>query len=225
MSPSSRDVQLVLVSLRLYPSSIFPIPSHAAAYSSVPALVHSPASLSGPSPRERATPSRQSSQRSQFKSSLLAEQVSGSDSDVLGLEFDVVEVSSGDEGSRSPASPSSVDAEEKIVDVIVDSPAQEVPSSQPSGRVLSLTPGSGPVIRPSSEASPAAGPIPVSGQALLQTPSDTSAAPRTHSRPGVVIVSIFAPGFDPCSTIPSTDIPVPVHGVQLIVRSSAKLPQ
>ncbi|KAG6949956.1 hypothetical protein JG688_00014413, partial [Phytophthora aleatoria] len=130
------------------------------------------------------------------------EQEYASDSDVLGLEFEVVEVSSGDEGSQSPAAPSSGDAEEKIEDVIVDSPAQEVPSSQPSGRVLSLTPGSGPVIRPSREASPAAGPIPVSSQTLLQTPSDT-----------VVIVSTFAPGFDPRSTIPSTDIPVPAHGV------------
>ncbi|KAG3072430.1 hypothetical protein PI124_g3262 [Phytophthora idaei] len=204
---------------------MFPIPSHAAASSSVPASVHSPASLSGPSLRERATPSRQSSQRSQFKSSLFAEQESASDGDVLGLEFEVVEVYSGDEGSRSPAAPSSGDAEEKIEDVIVDSPAQEVPSSQPSGRVLSLAPGSGPVIRPSTEASPTAGPIPASSQALLQTPSDPSAAPRTHSRPGVVIVSTFAPGFDFRSTIPSTDIPVPVHGVQPIVRSSAKLPQ
>ncbi|RAW25897.1 hypothetical protein PC110_g17692 [Phytophthora cactorum] len=114
--------------------------------------------------------------------------------------------------------------EEKTEDVTVDSPVQEVPSSQPSGRVLSLTPGSGPVIWPSSEASPAAGPIPVSSQALLQTPSDTSAAPLTLSRPGVVIVSTFTPGFDPRSTIPSSDIPVPVHGVQPTVRSSEKLP-
>ncbi|KAG3057678.1 hypothetical protein PI125_g25360 [Phytophthora idaei] len=203
---------------------MFSVPSHAAASSSVPASVHSPASLSDPSPRERATPSRQSSQRSQFKSSLLAEHESASDSDVLGLESEVVEISSGDEGSRSPAVPSSGDVEEKTEDVIVDSPVQEVPSSQSSGRVLSLTPGSGPVIRLSSEASPADGPIPVLRQAPLQTPSDTSAAPLTHSRPGVVIVSTFTPGFDPRSTIPSPDIPVPVHGVQPIVRSSAKLP-
>ncbi|KAG3062679.1 hypothetical protein PI125_g24488 [Phytophthora idaei] len=132
---------------------MFLVPSHAAASSSVPASAHSPASLSDPSPRERATPSRQSSQRSQFKSSLLAEHESASDSDVLGLESEVVESSSGDEGSRSPAVPSSGDVEEKTEDVTVDSPVQEVPSSQPSGRVLSLTPGSGPVIRLSSEAS------------------------------------------------------------------------
>ncbi|KAG3235242.1 hypothetical protein PI124_g19723 [Phytophthora idaei] len=214
----------VKVSLRLYPSSMFPVPSHAAASSSVPALAHSPAYLSVPSPRERATPSRQSSQRSQFKSSLLAEQESASDSDVLGLESEVVEISSGDEGSRPPGVPSSSDVEEKTEDVTVNSLAQEVPSSQPSGRVLSLTPGSGPVIRLSNAASPAAGPIPVPSQAPLQTPSDTPAAPLTHSRPGVVIVSTFTPGFDPRSTIPSSDIPVPVHGVQPIVRSSAKLP-
>ncbi|KAG3162749.1 hypothetical protein PI124_g6356 [Phytophthora idaei] len=203
---------------------MFSVPSHAAASSSVPASVHSPASLSDPRPRERATRSRQSSQRSQFKSSLLAEQESASDSDVLGLESEVVEISSGDEGSRSPAVPSSGDVEEKTEDVTVDSPVQEVPSSQSSGRVLSLTPGSGPVIRLFSEASPAAGSIPVPSQAPLQTPSDTSSAPLTHSRPGVVIVSTFTPGFDPRSTIPSSDIPVPVHGVQPIVRSSAKLP-
>ncbi|KAG3232753.1 hypothetical protein PI124_g22168 [Phytophthora idaei] len=190
----------VKVSLHLYPSSMFPVPSHAAASSSVPALAHSPASLSGPSPRERATPSRQSSQRSQFKSSLLAEQESASDSDVLGLESEVVETSSGDEGSRSPAVPSSGDVEEKIEDVTVDLPVQEVTTS------------------------PAAGPIPVPSQAPLQTPSDTSAAPLPQSRPGVVIVSTFTPGFDPRSTILSSDIPVPVHGVQPIVRSSAKLP-
>ncbi|KAG3136363.1 hypothetical protein PC128_g25913 [Phytophthora cactorum] len=214
----------VKVGLRLYPSSMFPVPSHAAASSSVPASAHSPASLSGPSPRERATPSRQSSQRSQFKSSLLAEQESASDSDVLGLESEIVEVSSGDEGSRSSAAPSSGDVEEKTEDVIVDSPVQEVPSLQPSGCVLYLTPGSGPVIRPSSEASPAAGPIPAPSQAPLQTPSDTSAAPLSHSRPGVVYLSTFTPGFNPRSTIPASDIPVPVHGVQPIVRSSAKLP-
>ncbi|KAG4053972.1 hypothetical protein PC123_g10901 [Phytophthora cactorum] len=155
----------VKVGLRLYPSSMFPVPSHAAASSSVPASAHSPASLSGPSPRERATPSLQSSQRSQLKPSLLAEQESTSDSDVLGLESEVVEVSSGDEGSRSPAVPSSGDVEAKTEYVTVDSPVQEVPSSQPSGRVLSLTPGSDPVIRLSSEASPAAGPIPVPSQA------------------------------------------------------------
>ncbi|KAG3183681.1 hypothetical protein PC128_g14055 [Phytophthora cactorum] len=155
----------VKVGLRLYPSSMFPVPSHAAASSSVPASAHSPASLSGPSPRERATPSLQSSQRSQLKPSLLAEQESASDSDVLGLESEVVEVSSGDEGSRSPAVPSSGDVEAKTEYVTVDSPVQEVPSSQPSGRVLSLTPGSDPVIRLSSEASPAAGPIPVPSQA------------------------------------------------------------
>ncbi|KAG3124198.1 hypothetical protein PI126_g23360 [Phytophthora idaei] len=114
----------VKVSLRLYPSSMFPVPSLAAASSSVPASAHSPASLSDPSPRERATPSRQSSQRSQFKSSLLAEQESASDSDVLGLESEVVEISSGDEGSRSPAVPSSGDVEEKTEDVTVDSPVQ-----------------------------------------------------------------------------------------------------
>ncbi|KAG3009240.1 hypothetical protein PC121_g16607 [Phytophthora cactorum] len=183
----------VKVGLRLYPSSMFPVPSHAAASSS-------------------------------FKSSLLAEQESASNSDVLGLESEVVEVSSGDEGLRSSTAPSSGDVEEKTEDVIVDSPVQEVPSSQPSGNVLSLTPGSGPVIRPSSEASPAAGPIPAPSQVPLQTPSDTSAAPLTHSRSGVVIVSTFTPGFDPRSTIPSSDIPVPVHGVQPIVRSSANLP-
>ncbi|KAG4045538.1 hypothetical protein PC123_g19056 [Phytophthora cactorum] len=202
----------VKVSLHLYPSSMFPVPSHAAASSSVPASAHSPDSLSDPSPREPATPSRQSSQRSMFKSSLLAEQESGSDSDVLGLELDVVEVSSGDEGSRSPASPSSVDAEEKTEDVTVDSPVQEVPSSQPSRRVLSLTPGSGPVIRLSSEASPAAGSIPVPSQAPLQTPGDTSAAPLTHSRPGVVIVSTFTPGFGPRSVRHSSACPrCPAH--------------
>ncbi|KAG3004507.1 hypothetical protein PC121_g18723 [Phytophthora cactorum] len=202
----------VKVSLHLYPSSMFPVPSHAAASSSVPASAHSPDSLSDPSPREPATPSRQSSQRSMFKSSLLAEQESGLDSDVLGLELDVVEVSSGDEGSRSPASPSSVDAEEKTEDVTVDSPVQEVPSSQPSRRVLSLTPGSGPVIRLSSEASPAAGSIPVPSQAPLQTPGDTSAAPLTHSRPGVVIVSTFTPGFGPRSVRHSSACPrCPAH--------------
>ncbi|KAG3011155.1 hypothetical protein PC121_g15978 [Phytophthora cactorum] len=188
----------VKVGLHLYLSSMFSASSHAAASSSVPASVHSPASLSDPSPRERARPSRQSSQRSQFKSSLLAEQ--------------------------EAASTAIGDVEEKTEDVTVDSPVQEVPSSQSSGRVLSLTPGSGPVIRLSSEASPADDPIPVLSQAPLQTPSDTSAAPLTHSRPGVVIVSTFTPGFDPRSTIPSSDIPVPVHGVQPIVRSSAKLP-
>ncbi|KAG2987494.1 hypothetical protein PC123_g24102 [Phytophthora cactorum] len=203
---------------------MFSVPSHAAASSSMPASAHSPASLSDLSPRERATPSRQSSQRSQFKSSLLAEQESASDSDVLGLESEVVEISSGDEGSRSPAVPSSGDVEEKTEYVTVDSPVQEVTSSQSSGRVISLTPGSGPVIRMSSEASPAAGLIPVPSQAPLHTPSDTSAAPLTRSRPGVVIVSTFTPGFDPRSTIPSSDIPVPVHGVQPIVRSFAKLP-
>ncbi|KAG2901368.1 hypothetical protein PC117_g21759 [Phytophthora cactorum] len=188
----------VKVGLHLYLSSMFSASSHAAASSSVPASVHSPASLSDPSPRERARPSRQSSQRSQFKSSLLAEQ--------------------------EAASTAIGDVEEKTEDVTVDSPVQEVPSSQSSGRVLSLTPGSGPVIRLSSEASLADDPIPVLSQAPLQTPSDTSAAPLTHSRPGVVIVSTFTPGFDPRSTIPSSDIPVPVHGVQPIVRSSAKLP-
>ncbi|KAG3149445.1 hypothetical protein PC128_g23413 [Phytophthora cactorum] len=188
----------VKVGLHLYLSSMFSASSHAAASSSVPASVHSPASLSDP------------------RGCL--------DSDVLGLESEVVEISSGDEGSRSPAVPSSGDVEEKTEDVTVDSPVQEVPSSQSSGRVLSLTPGSGPVIRLSSEASPADDPIPVLSQAPLQTPSDTSAAPLTHSRPGVVIVSTFTPGFDPRSTIPSSDIPVPVHGVQPIVRSSAKLP-
>ncbi|KAG2769280.1 hypothetical protein PC116_g26380 [Phytophthora cactorum] len=54
----------VKVGLRLYPSSMFPAPSHAAASLSVPLSAHSPASLSGPSPRERATPKRQVSQRS-----------------------------------------------------------------------------------------------------------------------------------------------------------------
>ncbi|KAG3152087.1 hypothetical protein PI126_g10697 [Phytophthora idaei] len=117
------------VGLRLYPSSMFPVPLHAVASSSVTASAHSPASLSGPSPRDRATPSRQSSPRSQFKSSLLAEQGSASDSDVLGLESEVVEVSSGDEGSRSPAALSGGDVEEKTEEVIVDSPVQEVPSS------------------------------------------------------------------------------------------------
>ncbi|KAG3155446.1 hypothetical protein PC128_g22074 [Phytophthora cactorum] len=203
---------------------MFSVPSHAAASSSVTASVHSPASLSDPSPHERATTSHQSSQRSQFKSSLLADQESVSDSDVRGQESEVVEISSGGEGSRSPAFPSSGDVEEKTEDVTVDSPVQEVPSSQSSGRVLSLTPGSGPVIRLSSEASPAAGSIPVPSQASLQTPSDTSAAPLTHSRSGVVIVSTFTPGFDPRNSIPSSDISVPVHGVQTIVRSSAKLP-
>ncbi|RAW19864.1 hypothetical protein PC110_g23694, partial [Phytophthora cactorum] len=120
-----------------------------------------------------------------------------SDCDVLGLESEVVEISSGDEGSRSPAVPSSGDVEEKTEDVTVNSPVQEVPSLQSSGRVLSLTLGSGPVILLSSEASPAAGPISVPSQAPLQTPSDTSAAPLTHSRPGVIIVSTFTPGFDP----------------------------
>ncbi|KAG3060964.1 hypothetical protein PI125_g24798 [Phytophthora idaei] len=75
----------VKVGLRLYPSSMFPAPSHAAASSSVPSSARSPASLSGPSPCEMATPKRQVSQRSQFKSSLLAEQESASDSVVLGL--------------------------------------------------------------------------------------------------------------------------------------------
>ncbi|KAG3060412.1 hypothetical protein PI124_g21683 [Phytophthora idaei] len=203
---------------------MFSVSSRAAASSSVPVSAHSPASLSGSSPRERATPSHQSFRRSQFKSSLLAEQESASDRDVLGLVSEVIEVSSGDESSQSPAAPSGGNVEEKTEDVIVDSPVQQVPSSQPSGRVLSLTRGPGPVIRPSSKASPAAGPIPVPSQAPLRTPSNTSAAPLTHSRPGVVIVSTFAPGFDPRSTIPSPDIPVPVHGVQPIVRSSAKLP-
>ncbi|KAG6942992.1 hypothetical protein JG687_00018734, partial [Phytophthora cactorum] len=46
----------------------------------------------------------------------------------------------------------------------------------------------------------------------------------SHSRPGVVYLSTFTPGFNPRSTIPASDIPVPVHGVQPIVRSSAKLP-
>ncbi|KAG3074006.1 hypothetical protein PI125_g22114 [Phytophthora idaei] len=114
----------VKVGLHLYPSSMFPVPSHAAASSSVPASAHSPSSLSDPSPRERATPSRQSSQRSQFKSSLFAEQESASDSDVLGLESEVVEIYSGDEGPRSPAVPSSGDVEEKTEDVTVDSPVQ-----------------------------------------------------------------------------------------------------
>ncbi|KAG3119464.1 hypothetical protein C6341_g27409 [Phytophthora cactorum] len=177
---------------------MFPVPSHAAASSSVPASAHSPASLSGPSPRERATPSRHSSQRSQFKSSLLAEQESASDSDVLGLESEVVEISSGDEGSRSPAVPSSGDVEEKTEDVTVDLPVQEATTKHRQQLVPS--------------------------QAPLQRPSDTSGAPLTHSRPGVVLVSTFTPGFDPRNTIPSSDIPVPVHGVQPIVRSSAKLP-
>ncbi|KAG3160703.1 hypothetical protein PC128_g20987 [Phytophthora cactorum] len=195
----------VKVGLRLYPSSMFPVSSHAAASSSVPSSAHSPVSLSGPSPRERTTPSRQSSQRSQFNPK------SGGSPRVTKVRGRLL--------FHLAAS-----VEEKTEDVTVDSPVQEVPSSQPSGRVLSLTPGSGPVIWPSSEASPAAGPIPVSSQALLQTPSDTSAAPLTLSRPGVVIVATFTPGFDPRSTIPSSDIPVPVHGVQPTVRSSEKLP-
>ncbi|KAG3010097.1 hypothetical protein PC120_g15253 [Phytophthora cactorum] len=178
----------VKVGLRLYPSSMFPVPSHAATSSSAPASadiqLHSPA---------------------QFTSSLLAERESASDSDVLGLESEVVEVSSGDGGSRSPAAPSGGDVEEKTEDIVVDSPVQEIPSSQSSGR-RSIASG----WRRSSVESSAA--------------SSTSSAPLTHSGPGVVIVSTFAPGFDPRSTIPSSDIPVPVHGVQPIVRSSAKLP-
>ncbi|KAF1777341.1 hypothetical protein GQ600_11775 [Phytophthora cactorum] len=137
---------------------------------------------------------------------------SASDSGVLGLESEVVEVSSGDEGLRSPAAPSSGDVEEKTDDVTVDSPVQEVPSSQPSGRVLSVTLGLGPVIRPSSDAS-------VESSAASDTQRHFSCSPR----PGVVIVSAFAPRFDPRSTIPSSDTPVPVHGVKPIVRSSAKL--
>ncbi|KAG2993813.1 hypothetical protein PC129_g15144 [Phytophthora cactorum] len=174
----------VKVGLRLYPSSMFPVPSHAATSSSAPASadiqLHSPA---------------------QFTSSLLAERESASDSDVLGLESEVVEVSSGDGGSRSPAAPSGGDVEEKTEDIVVDSPVQEIPTVQ-----RSIASG----WRRSSVESSAA--------------SSTSSAPLTHSGPGVVIVSTFAPGFDPRSTIPSSDIPVPVHGVQPIVRSSAKLP-
>ncbi|KAG2916610.1 hypothetical protein PC117_g17694 [Phytophthora cactorum] len=171
----------VKVGLRLYPSSMFPVPSHAATSSSAPASadiqLHSPAQVfaSAQPPRASHTSVRSLRRRCSLNGS--------------------------DGGSRSPAAPSGGDVEEKTEDIVVDSPVQEIPTVQ-----RSIASG----WRRSSVESSAA--------------SSTSSAPLTHSGPGVVIVSTFAPGFDPRSTIPSSDIPVPVHGVQPIVRSSAKLP-
>ncbi|KAG3054748.1 hypothetical protein PI124_g21030 [Phytophthora idaei] len=92
---------------------------------------------SGSDRPERSTPKHKSSLPSQFKSSLLAEQESASDSDVLGLKSDVVGISLSDEASRPPAAPSGDDYEEKSEEVMIDPPAE---GSQSSGMVLSVVP-------------------------------------------------------------------------------------
>ncbi|KAG6943256.1 hypothetical protein JG688_00017694, partial [Phytophthora aleatoria] len=89
-----------------------------------------------------------------FKSSLLAQQEFASDTNVLGLASEVVEVSSGDEGPPSFDAPSGDEYEEKTSEMILDPPAS---SSQASGSTLSLAPGLGLAALPINEASLIAG--------------------------------------------------------------------
>ncbi|KAF4045221.1 hypothetical protein GN244_ATG02605 [Phytophthora infestans] len=104
----------------------------------------------------------------------------------------------------------------------------EVKSSEVIGNTSPPISGSPPAAEPhissSIGASSALALATAASTACLHDGSEASSVAHTRSFPGMVIVSTFSPGFDPCHTFLSPTIPVPTHGVQPVGRFSAKIP-